>query len=102
MAVAAIESRLDEIGPTSRRPRATPTRLEASESDAPPVQFGALQRLLIGDDCTITGELAEPSDVLLGEELRQAVVARETQAWRETADAVIQGRNEQGPRKPGR
>jgi hypothetical protein len=68
------------------------------------------KRLLIGDDYSVMGELAEPFDVLLGQELRRAVVAQtgddlldaieaaERQRLIESAD----GDNEQRPHEPER
>jgi site-specific DNA recombinase len=66
------------------------------------------RRLLIDDDHTVTGVLAEPFDTLLGPELRRAVAVRtserlrdaitEEQRWRATAGVVIE--NEQHPREP--
>ncbi len=64
------------------------------------------KRLLIGDDGTVTGELAEPFDVILGEELRRAAVAQESDELREAVEKAIAGRgiahNEQRLRKPER
>ncbi len=68
------------------------------------------KRLLIDDDYTVTGELAEPFDALLGPELRRAVAVRTSetlqdaiagqQRQRATEGVVIE--NEQHPREPRR
>ncbi len=66
------------------------------------------KRLLIDDDCAVTGELAEPFDVLLGEDLRRAVIAQESEELTEAIEEAqrrrtIQGGNddnEQRPREP--
>ncbi|TML00325.1 MAG: hypothetical protein E6G34_02240 [Actinobacteria bacterium] len=65
---------------------------------------------LIGDDYTVTGELAEPFDVILGEELRRAAIARESEVLKEVVDEALRERaidsegdtDEQRPRKPER
>ncbi len=36
------------------------------------------KRLVIGDEGTVSGELAEPWDVILGDELRRAVAVQES------------------------
>ena len=65
------------------------------------------KRLLIDDDCGVTGELAEPFDVLLGEDLRRAVIAQESEELTEAIEEAQRRRaiegddNEQPPREPG-
>ena len=44
------------------------------------------KRLLIDDDCAVTGELAEPFDVLLGEDLRRAIIAQESEELTESIE----------------
>lgn len=67
------------------------------------------KRLIIGDDYSVTGELAEPFDVILSEELRRAAIAGESEALTEAVDDALRergdidsdgGRNEQRPREP--
>jgi site-specific DNA recombinase len=68
------------------------------------------KRILIDDNCTVTGELAEPFDVLLGEELRRAVIAQESEELTEAVDEALRQRtikgeghdNEQRPQEPER
>jgi site-specific DNA recombinase len=68
------------------------------------------RRLLIDDEYNVEGELAEPFDVLLGDELRRAVAVRANQELRDGITEVIRQRdaegivieNEQHPREPGR
>lgn len=65
------------------------------------------KRLLIDDDLNVTGELAEPFDVLLGDELCRAVIAQERDELREAIEEVEEargrnhesGRNEKCPRQ---
>jgi site-specific DNA recombinase len=68
------------------------------------------RRLLIDDDYTITGELAEPFDTLLGDNLRRVVAARTSEQLQKAVDQTIRKRaaegvvieNEQHPREPQR
>jgi site-specific DNA recombinase len=68
------------------------------------------RRLLIDDEYTVTGELAEPFDTLLGNELRRAVVVRTNEKLQVAVDEIIRRRaaegvvieNEQHPREPER
>jgi site-specific DNA recombinase len=66
------------------------------------------KRLLIDDNYAVTGELAEPFDVLLGEELRRAVIAQGSDVLQDSIEAAErrraderEGDNEQRPREPG-
>jgi site-specific DNA recombinase len=68
------------------------------------------KRLLIDDEYTVTSELAEPFDTLLGSELRRAVAVRTSerlqdaiaeQQRQEAAEGVVI-ENEQHPREPER
>ena len=47
--------------------------------------------VLVNDEGLVSGELAEPFDVLLGEELRRAVVGREQEATWADLGKVLQG-----------
>jgi site-specific DNA recombinase len=50
------------------------------------------RRLLIDDDYNISGELAEPFDALLGDDLRRAAAARAGRELQEAVDAAIRQR----------
>jgi site-specific DNA recombinase len=66
------------------------------------------KRLLIGDDYSVSGELAEPFDMLLGPELRRAVAVRTNEALQDAIGQELRQRaaegiaieNEQHPREP--
>jgi site-specific DNA recombinase len=68
------------------------------------------RRLLIDDEYTVTGELVEPFDTLLGPELRRAVAVRASQALQDGIREVMRQRqaagglieHEQHPREPER
>jgi hypothetical protein len=68
------------------------------------------RRLLIDDEYTVTGELAEPFDVLLGDELQRAIAVRANQELQDGINEVLRQReaegvlieNEQHPREPER
>jgi site-specific DNA recombinase len=68
------------------------------------------KRLLIDDEYTVTGELAEPFDTLLGDELRRAVAVRGNEALQAAVKETIRQRetegtvtpNKQHPREPER
>ena len=70
------------------------------------------KRLEIDDEYTVRGELAEPFDTLLGDDLRRAVATRANQELQEAVEDTIRQRaatgvsvavqNEQRPRKPER
>jgi hypothetical protein len=47
------------------------------------------KRLLIGDDYSVSGELAEPFDVILGEELRRAAIAQENEELTQAVDEAL-------------
>jgi site-specific DNA recombinase len=57
------------------------------------------KRLIIHDEATVAGELAEPWDVILGDELRRAVAAQEAE---DLKDAIERAEREQAqrPREP--
>jgi DNA invertase Pin-like site-specific DNA recombinase len=96
-AVAAIEGRLAEIAADFKTAETNLERAltrvgdceaayrEASGRMRRQFNLAFFKRLLIGDDYTVTGELAEPFDVLLGEDLRRAVIA---QTGDELQDAI--------------
>ena len=68
------------------------------------------RRLVIDDEYTVSGELAEPFDALLGDELRRAVAVRASQGLQDGIREVMRQReaegivieNEQHPREPER
>jgi site-specific DNA recombinase len=67
------------------------------------------RRLEIDDEYTVRGELAEPFDTLLGDDLRRAVVARANRELQEAVEDAIRRRaegvsvqNEQRPQEPDR
>jgi site-specific DNA recombinase len=72
---------------------------EASSSMRRQFNLAFFKRLLIDDEYSVSGELAEPFDVILGDELRRAVIAREAEA---VTDAIERAgsENEQRPREP--
>jgi site-specific DNA recombinase len=73
---------------------------EASGSMRRQFNLAFFKRLLIDEEYSVSGELAEPFDVILGDELRRAVIAREAEALTDAIDRA--GReNEQRPREPG-
>jgi DNA invertase Pin-like site-specific DNA recombinase len=63
------------------------------------------KRLLIDDEGMVSGELTEPFDLLLGEELRRAAVAQASDELREAVDEALRRRaseaalNDQRPRE---
>jgi hypothetical protein len=67
------------------------------------------KRLLVGDEYTGHGELAEPFDALLGDDLQRIVAVRANQELQDGIREVLRQRkaegvtqNEQHPREPGR
>jgi hypothetical protein len=50
------------------------------------------QRLFIDDEYTVTGELAEPFDTLLGDELRRAVAVRANEQLQDAVEQTIRKR----------
>jgi site-specific DNA recombinase len=58
------------------------------------------KRLLIDDDYNVDGELAEPFEMLLGEELRRAVVAQEAEELRDSVEEALRRSGSQEP-EPG-
>jgi DNA invertase Pin-like site-specific DNA recombinase len=108
--VAATEGRLAEIAADFRKAEANLERAltragdceaayrEASNRLRRQFNLAFFKQLLIDDDGNVSGELAEPFDVLLGEELRRAAVAAEREALRrDIEEAERKQRNEQRP-----
>ena len=62
------------------------------------------KRLLIDDEYTVTGELAEPFDTILGDQLRRAVAVKANEALQAAVKETIKRRaaEEQHPREPER
>jgi site-specific DNA recombinase len=54
------------------------------------------KRLLIDDEGMVSGELAEPFELLLGEELRRAAVAQASDELREAVDEALRRRASEG------
>jgi site-specific DNA recombinase len=118
--VAAIEGRLAEVAADFQKAETNLQRAltragdcEAAYREAKPTirrQFNLafFKRLLIDEDCTVTGELAEPFDVLLGEELRQAAIAQASYELQDAVDEVQRRKategegNEKRPQEPER
>ncbi len=82
---------------------------EAAYREATPTmrrQFNLafFRRLLVGDDDTITGELAEPFDTILSEELRRAVIARTGEELSKAVDEALRQRgiapDDERPQEP--
>ena len=102
----AAETNLSALSPESGDCEAA--YREASGTVRRQFNLAFFKRLLIDDDYTVTGELAEPFDVILGEDLRRAVIAQESEELTEAIEEAqrrrtIQGGNddnEQRPREP--
>jgi site-specific DNA recombinase len=117
-AVAAIEGRLAEIAADFKTAETNLHRAltragdcegayrEAASRLRRQFNLAFFKRLLIGDDYTVMAELAEPFDVLLGEDIRRAVVAQEGDEMRDAIEEAERRRmaqgehNEQRPREP--
>lgn len=63
-----------------------PAYREASERMRRQFNLAFFKRLIVDDEGTVSGELAEPFDVILGEELRRAAIAREAEALKEAIE----------------
>jgi hypothetical protein len=57
------------------------------------------KRLIISDEGTVSGELAERLDVILGEELRRAAAVREAESLKEAIEQAERNKR-QHPREP--
>jgi site-specific DNA recombinase len=83
---------------------------EASDSMRRQFNLAFFRRLLLNDDYKVTGELAEPFDVILGDDLRRAAVMQADQELREAVEEALRRRaargllvqNDQHPREPER
>jgi hypothetical protein len=53
------------------------------------------ERLLIDEDYTVRGELAPPFDVILGDELRRAAIAKTDEATRAAIEEALRQRHAQ-------
>ena len=72
---------------------------EASDRMRRQFNLAFFKRLLIHDEGTVSGELAEPWDVILGEELRRAAAASEVEGLKDAIERV-ERENARRPRKP--
>ncbi len=110
--IASAEGRLAEIEADFSAAKANLERAltragdcEGAYRDATPTmrrQFNLafFKRLVVGDDDTITGELAEPFDAILGEELRRAVIASAGEKLTEAVDDALRQRGIDGHGEP--
>jgi hypothetical protein len=71
---------------------------EASDRMRRQFNLAFFKRLVIHDEGVVSGELAEPSDVILGEELRRAATVREAEGL---AEAIDQAERKKKQRPPG-
>jgi hypothetical protein len=118
--IAAAEGRLAEVEADFKKAETNLDRAlslvgdceaayrEASDAVRRQFNLSFFKRLLIDDEYTVTGELAEPFDVLLGDDLRLAAAikaeedARAVELARRLPAIPIGARNEQRPPEPGR
>jgi hypothetical protein len=120
--IANAESRLSEIEGDFQKAETNLQRALARAGDCQAAyreatgrlrrQFNLafFKRLLIDDDCSVTGELAEPFKSLLGDDLRRAAVAQESEELREAVETALRRRavegifvqNQPHPREPER
>ncbi len=81
---------------------------EASGAMRRQFNLAFFKRLLIDDDCNVAAELAAPFDVILGEELRRAAIAQQSDELADAVDETLRRRaiedeaNEKRPREPER
>jgi site-specific DNA recombinase len=81
---------------------------EASEQLRRQFNMAFFRRLLLSDDGTVSAELAEPFDTILGDDLRRAAVVQADRELRESVEEAIRDRaaagllirNEQCPPEP--
>jgi site-specific DNA recombinase len=111
-AVASAEGRLTAIAADFKAAEANLERAltragdcEAAYREATPTmrrQFNLafFKRLVVGDDDTITSELADPFDVILDEELRRAAIAKAREELTEAVDEVMRRRSLDGQSNP--
>jgi hypothetical protein len=69
---------------------------EASDRMRRQFNLAFFKRLIISDEGTVSGELAEPWDVILGDELRKAVAVQEA----ESLEAAIERAEDEKKRRP--
>jgi site-specific DNA recombinase len=117
--LAAIEGRLAAIAADFQKAETNLNRALAFAGDCEAAyrqasgtmrrQFNLafFERLLIDDDYTITGELAEPFDIILSDKLRRAAIAKADEATRAAIEealrqrgAQIEATNERRPQEP--
>jgi site-specific DNA recombinase len=72
---------------------------EASDRMRRQFNLAFFKRLLIHDEGTVSGELAEPWDVILGEELRRAAAASEAEGLKDAIERA-ERENARRPREP--
>jgi site-specific DNA recombinase len=72
---------------------------EASDRMRRQFNLAFFKRLLIHDEGTVSGELAEPWDVILGEELRRAAATREAEGLKDAIERA-EHENARRPREP--
>jgi site-specific DNA recombinase len=83
---------------------------EASGTMRRQFNLAFFKRLLIDDEYNVRGELAEPFDTLLGDDLRRAVAVRASEELQDAVEETLRRRdaegvfieNDQRPRKPER
>jgi hypothetical protein len=83
---------------------------EASGTMRRQFNLAFFRRLLIDDEYNVRGELAEPFDTLLGDDLRRAIAARASEELQEAVEETLRRRdaesvfvqNDQRPREPER
>jgi site-specific DNA recombinase len=120
--IGAAESRLAEVEGDFRKAESNLQRALTRTGDCAAAyreatgqlrrQFNLafFKRLLIDDDCGVRGELAEPFDALLGDDLRRAAAVKANEELQEAVEDAIRRRvatgvfiqNEQHPREPER
>jgi len=118
--IAAAEGRLTEVEADFRKAETNLDRAlslvgdceaayrEASDAVRRQFNLSFFKRLLIDDEYTVTGELAEPFDLLLGDDLRLAAAikteedARAVELARRWPAIQIAAHNEQHPQEPER
>ena len=110
--IAYAEGRLAEIDADFKTAEANLERAltragdcEAAYREATPTmrrQFNLafFKRLVVGDDDTITSELADPFGAILGDELRRAAIARAGEELTEAVDEALRRRGIDGHGEP--
>ena len=93
-AEANLQRALQRIGNCQQAYAEAPDQLRRQFNQA------FFKRLLVDDDYDVTSELTEPFDWLLGDELRRAAAAKDSQALQEAVQATLRRRSESGPDGP--